>query len=202
MMAERAKAGDLITPREFMENVGELYSEWNGGLDSENVAPGAIGAAEVAEDALHKLLWAESETSQAITKPANSTSTGFVEIAFANTPGYANTAWPESIATLDSILEITADGTYTMATSAVGMVVQVSFALLVDDQVVTMTEGNDEDTAAGGGEINSFAICTVVPVGAGNHRIALVAMVTAEDGTNAQTVTIYERSLVVREVRR
>lgn len=202
---ERYRGGDVVSPHPINADIAEVYSEFNGMLDSDNLQTNSVDETNVTPGTFDRIGWGEDFDIQTVELPSNIATTGWVEIDIAS-PTVGTLSFPASVITDDSWLEISFGCTYqTVQSSELSSpeYARVAFAILVDGQVVAAFEGNTEvyinDTSY---EANSVSLQAFVPVGAGSHRISAAVMLYRIDSTVPARIDIEERSVFLREERR
>lgn len=154
--------GDLPTVDEFNRALRRMLSQFNGGLDRDNLAAGAVQDTQLAVRSCRATGFAVATGAFTITRPEGSKTSGWIDV------GAAITDTTEA----SFVLVQTSSSFRSTGGSDTGV---ITIAISVDDEIVATSEPewasyNDYDTEEIRATLSAVA---VVPVTAGEHRFAV-----------------------------
>lgn len=152
-------------------------------LDADNFESEAIATEHLAAGAVWAIAY-ESVSSVVVTKTAVASSSDWFEIE----------GLEVEITCTDGRLSVEVDATFNEATG-VGGPVFVALGVLVDDTLVTATDGEAVTLWMGGGDYVSLSALVTVPIGPGFHRVVGVMRILETSIGAAMTINIADACL-------
>jgi hypothetical protein len=199
---ETVETGNVIEPSWWNANMGELASEFNGGLDRDNLPLAGVTQARLAEDACNSIVNATGSSSSSYT------------------PSVETTGWQGSTEISVSTLEVTVDSLLIIEWSGNWTWAGISTAGSFDGSTPTEDAVEwritvDGSEAAVTGPIgdqrwkDSVWLCAAVPVAPGPHTVAIECRIAERDFDGLSVndkatndLTLNDRELVITQRKR
>ncbi len=172
--------GDTFTPVELIGELRDIHGEFNGCLDSDNLANNLITADKIAVDAMAEHYFVQTDNLIAVT-----VIDGELSIEEHSVPSSYGGNWDQYVTTRDCMLVVEA--------RAKSNVDGLQFMLKVDGEVIARR-------APGYERLHTASLRGATIVGAGEH---VIEFVFSKPGNSADTtITFYDRLFSIREAMR